>query len=250
MENLGNNALHTRLQKAIDGQETIEIKYRKYSGEESERKISDIHWSSEFGDEDFSHSENYINAFCHLRQERRTFKLTRILSIDGEPFQIAHEMDSSKGIFHVPQVELENSVDSPTVSHSPIQTGEKEVTVVREHKNIFTPSQTSIVDVKKPTKSTAHLNNGTSVPPYTRPTPRKEGCYIATMAYGSYEHPQVLKLRRFRDNTMLHSVLGTYFVKLYYFTSPKLVAILKGHDKINLFIRKVLDCFIKLIAKD
>ena len=26
------------------------------------------------------------------------------------------------------------------------------------------------------------------------------GCYIATMAYGDYDHPQVLVLRRFRDD--------------------------------------------------
>src|SRR5690606_36632134 len=30
----------------------------------------------------------------------------------------------------------------------------------------------------------------------------KEGCYIATACYGSYEHPDVLILRRFRDKVL------------------------------------------------
>jgi hypothetical protein len=32
------------------------------------------------------------------------------------------------------------------------------------------------------------------------------GCYIATMAYGSYEHPQVLELRKFRDDILAKTV--------------------------------------------
>lgn len=39
------------------------------------------------------------------------------------------------------------------------------------------------------------------------------GCYIATMAYGGYEHPQVIELRKFRDNTLSKSALGRGFIK-------------------------------------
>lgn len=75
------------------------------------------------------------------------------------------------------------------------------------------------------------------------------GCYIATMAYGSYEHPQVLELRRFRDEVLSKTILGRWFIKTYYFISPKLVALLKNKKGINSFIRTILDYFIKQIKK-
>ena len=73
------------------------------------------------------------------------------------------------------------------------------------------------------------------------------GCYIATMAYGSYDHPQVLELRRFRDEVLNKTVGGKLFIKAYYFVSPKLVSVLKNQKTINLFIRKALNQFIKNI---
>lgn len=70
------------------------------------------------------------------------------------------------------------------------------------------------------------------------------GCYIATMAYGDYNHPQVMELRRFRDDVLAQSFLGRAFIRFYYATSPHLVKILNGHDLINKRIRNVLDKFI------
>ncbi|MBK9045648.1 MAG: hypothetical protein IPL74_02720 [Bacteroidetes bacterium] len=75
------------------------------------------------------------------------------------------------------------------------------------------------------------------------------GCYIATMAYGSYEHPQVIVLRTYRDNYLLKSFWGRYFVKIYYHYSPMLVRKLYNHKKINSIIRNILDQLIKHIAK-
>ncbi|MBP6870976.1 MAG: hypothetical protein KBC43_03125 [Bacteroidales bacterium] len=67
------------------------------------------------------------------------------------------------------------------------------------------------------------------------------GCYIATMAYGSYDHPQVLILRKFRDEILAQSLTGRLFIKIYYFLSPKLVKLLSGHKSINKGIRNILD---------
>jgi len=75
----------------------------------------------------------------------------------------------------------------------------------------------------------------------------KSGCYIATMVYGNYNHPQVLILRDYRDNTLLKSHLGRLFVKTYYAFSPFFVQLLKRHDKINHLIKKGLDNLIKSI---
>ena len=53
---------------------------------------------------------------------------------------------------------------------------------------------------------------------------RTSGCYIATCVYGSYDCPEVWTLRRFRDEKLLPTVPGRWFVKCYYKLSPKLVA--------------------------
>lgn len=76
-----------------------------------------------------------------------------------------------------------------------------------------------------------------------------DGCYIATMAYGDYDHPQVLELRTFRDDFLSKSYLGRNFIKLYYKYSPLLVEKLKDKAKINDIIRTLLDQFIKIIKK-
>lgn len=76
-----------------------------------------------------------------------------------------------------------------------------------------------------------------------------DGCYIATMAYGNYNHPQVLELRTFRDEFLSKSYLGRNFIKLYYKYSPLLVEKLKDKTKTNDIIRTLLDQFIKIIKK-
>ena len=74
-------------------------------------------------------------------------------------------------------------------------------------------------------------------------------CYIATMAYGNYDHPQVMELRNFRDEVLSKSVLGRSFIRFYYKYSPLLVEKLKDKPKTNKIIRTVLDHLIKTIRK-
>jgi len=73
------------------------------------------------------------------------------------------------------------------------------------------------------------------------------GCYIATMTYGSYEHPQVLVLREFRDNILSKYVFGRVFIKTYYKYSPKLVEKLKDKPTINKAIKSMLNTIIRII---
>lgn len=56
----------------------------------------------------------------------------------------------------------------------------------------------------------------------------KGGCYIATACYGSYNHPDVLVFRRFRDQSLLTTSIGKFLVTVYYAVSPPLAAHL-GH---------------------
>jgi len=75
------------------------------------------------------------------------------------------------------------------------------------------------------------------------------GCYIATMAYGDYDHPQVIELRKFRDEFLNKSTFGRGFIRFYYKYSPLLVERLKDKQKTNNIIRTLLDQFIKIIKK-
>ena len=76
--------------------------------------------------------------------------------------------------------------------------------------------------------------------------PRNDSsCYIATMAYGDVNHPQVEALRRFRDGHLRHTSLGKAFIRFYYRHSPNWVERLQNRPMINRIIRMLLDRFIK-----
>lgn len=54
-------------------------------------------------------------------------------------------------------------------------------------------------------------------PNYEPPKAQSSGwCFIATAAMGSYDHPQVMELRHFRDEWILQKKWGDNFVELYY----------------------------------
>jgi hypothetical protein len=55
---------------------------------------------------------------------------------------------------------------------------------------------------------------------------KKEGCFIATAAYGDYDHPIVLDLRNFRDNWLDNRIWGKKFISKYYQHGPKLANII------------------------
>ncbi len=76
-------------------------------------------------------------------------------------------------------------------------------------------------------------------------TVKKEGCYIATCVYGSYDCPEVWTLRRFRDNSLAHTVAGKGFIKAYYATSPTLVKWFGKTKLFQRFWRGLLDKMVK-----
>ena len=62
---------------AIEANNKVKIKYEKYNGETSIRELSQLQVSNEY-----SSDEKHIKAYCHLRNEERNFKISRIRSIE------------------------------------------------------------------------------------------------------------------------------------------------------------------------
>lgn len=79
--------------------------------------------------------------------------------------------------------------------------------------------------------------------------PKSGGCYIATMVYGDYDHPQVMVLRNFRDTYLAKRDWGKRFIRFYYKHSPGWVERLKNHKRINQAIKLILDSFVSFWKK-
>lgn len=65
-----------------------------------------------------------------------------------------------------------------------------------------------------------------------------KGCFVATACYGSYEHPDVMVFRRWRDQSLLASSAGRGFVRFYYKVSPALAAKIEKVPHLRNFIRR------------
>ena len=58
-------------------------------------------------------------------------------------------------------------------------------------------------------------------------------CFIVTATMGDISHPVVNDFRTFRDNKLLTTLIGTYFVKFYYIIGPFFAKIIKHNSKIR-----------------
>ena len=66
------------------------------------------------------------------------------------------------------------------------------------------------------------------------------GCFIATAAYGSYFHPKVEILRDWRDEILLKTSSGRWFVRQYYRYSPPIADFISDKDWLKALLRLVL----------
>ena len=72
-------SIESEIKRAITHGYDIEIRYEKYGGELSQRRVSNISYNNEFGD--FGYSNAHIKGLCHLRNEERTFRISRITAV-------------------------------------------------------------------------------------------------------------------------------------------------------------------------
>lgn len=73
------------------------------------------------------------------------------------------------------------------------------------------------------------------------------GCYIATCVYGSYDCPEVWRLRRYRDFYLLRRWWGIIFVKIYYYISPKVVKTFGNNNLFKNMWRRYLEDKVKYL---
>ena len=76
---------------------------------------------------------------------------------------------------------------------------------------------------------------------YKASASHKSGCYVATCVYGSYDCPQVWRLRRYRDYYLDNKWYGKLFIKFYYFVSPTIVKLFGKKEWFRRPIKKMLD---------
>jgi len=69
--------------------------------------------------------------------------------------------------------------------------------------------------------------------------PKKGGCFIATACYGSYDAPDVMVLRQFRDDVMLQSRIGKGLVSLYYTVSPPVADFIAARAGLKKLVREI-----------
>ncbi len=60
------------------------------------------------------------------------------------------------------------------------------------------------------------IDNKQYIKEYNKKFSNNNNCFIATATMGSYDHPQVMELRHFRDEWILQKKWGENFVKWYY----------------------------------
>lgn len=73
-------SIRDEILRAINNDEKIKIVYENFNGEVKERILSNIQLTDEF--DEYGYSNQHIKAYCHLRNEERSFKIDRIKKIE------------------------------------------------------------------------------------------------------------------------------------------------------------------------
>jgi hypothetical protein len=63
------------------------------------------------------------------------------------------------------------------------------------------------------------------------------GCFIATCAYGDYDHPDVMYLRLFRDLVLADYAPGRRFIRFYYRVGPSIATALAPYPRLKGWVR-------------
>ena len=70
-------------------------------------------------------------------------------------------------------------------------------------------------------------------------------CFVATAVYEDSDHEKVIRLRRFRDETLINCFGGNLFIKLYYKYGPYIAILPQKIPFIKKSLRFIFDLLIK-----
>jgi len=77
------------------------------------------------------------------------------------------------------------------------------------------------------------------------------GCFVATATMGDYDHPIVLDLRAFRDETLKKTLFGKLFIKVYYTFGPYPAAIIAKSKKLrSLSLKYLIEPLHRFVTKN
>lgn len=69
---------------------------------------------------------------------------------------------------------------------------------------------------------------------------KRKGCFVATACYGDYNAPEVLILRKYRDEKLEATQLGRLLVQIYYLISPFFARLIENSEFLKRIVKKYL----------
>jgi hypothetical protein len=78
----------------------------------------------------------------------------------------------------------------------------------------------------------------------------KEGCFIATAAFGTPMAQEINTLRRFRDSRMEPNLIGRYLITSYYNISPPFARVIARSKNMRAFVRMNLKPIIRFLESN
>lgn len=69
---------------------------------------------------------------------------------------------------------------------------------------------------------------------------KRKGCFVATACYGDYDAPEVLLLRKYRDEKLVATKFGRILVEIYYLISPFFARLIENSEFLKRIVKKYL----------
>ena len=74
-------------------------------------------------------------------------------------------------------------------------------------------------------------------------------CFVATAAYGSHCHPDVVALRRFRDDVLQHNPFGRAFIRAYWTVGPFIARAVEPFPMLRAAARLLINPVVKIARR-
>ena len=161
--------------------------------------------------------ENENDGWIYILSEYEGSDVLKIGMTTRTVEERVRELNSATGVLIPLQVRAKFRVKNPLDTEQAIFKilTERRIRRDREFFNIPLDDAKSIIDAYL--KKTSGMRDRPIVAEIT-----DFGCFVATAVYENPSHPQVLRLRNFRDNTLANHLYGRLFIKIYVWIGPRI----------------------------